>query len=620
MADSQSPKVKDTEDNVSSMSDDSNTIHRQVLWQRDNRRYHDIWWGVLYVISYIAFLGCGIAITAYSHDRYEIEEGSNGTIQYYVSNYFETEVVECCESLDKNDENEDIFWTNYNLCDSLKPEAGGGGRRRYLAAIGESNFRGDEGVFDAFLDSPEIIIGVLSLTVVVGIVWILLLRFFSKPVVILSEIAKIAIFICLGFMQEATSSRVLCFAIALGLLMYAIWTREQIMYAAEVISYAVVSFKANPVMFVALIFLQLLFAGNAILFVFFFSKSFNVAQVSQETCTFEYPEFVRGASVYMSLAYLWTICLFNKMRLSVIATIIGSWHFHPGEKPGIMTALYNTTTTSFGTLSVSSLIATVAEKICRMSQEPCWRSWVGPAFFVTAPLQILLCVFGTCVGEIIRMLTKYAVIMHVWTGLSFLGSAKKASQILSRHFKGAFVTEITSQSVLKLSSYAFSVGIAMLTWVWFDHRYNTDTIPGSDGASVILFVLVGLFSLWYPVLGLYAIIFIDKWLRELENQHIWLPFVAAAFVGCLTMIFFVFLSEIFLDTIDTLFLGCAVDMDHDHSNNPELEKLVEASPVYCGNVTSRSDLENPVAVEITNQDTIPIATSVPVVKYDDMSV
>mmetsp|Transcript_8024 Transcript_8024/g.11614 ORF Transcript_8024/g.11614 Transcript_8024/m.11614 type:complete len:613 (+) Transcript_8024:84-1922(+) len=574
-------------------SAESHTIPRQVLWQNEHRQYHDKWWGVLYFMSYVAFLGCGIAITAYSHDRYDVVRENNETIKYYVSNHYETEAKRCCASLEQKT---DFIENYYNLCDELRPEAGDGRQRRHLAETGDSDFRGDEGVFDAFLDAPEIIVGILSSTIVVGIIWILLLRFFAKPVVIVAEIAKIAIFVYMGVIQEITSTRVLCFMIAGFILLYDILTWKRIMYAAEVISYAVVSFKANPAMFVALIFLQLLFAANALLFVFFFSKSFNVAQVSQDTCTFEYPDFVSGASIYMSLAYLWTMCLFNKMRLSVIATIIGSWHFHPEDKPGIMTALFNTTTTSFGTLSASSLISTIAEKICRMSQEPCWKSWLGPAFCVTAPLQLLLCIFGTCIGEVIKMLTKYAVILHVWTGLSFVGSAKKASQILSRHFKGAFVTEITSKSVLKLASYAFSVGIAMLTWVWFDHRYNTNTVPGGDGPYTIFFILVGLFGLWYPVLGLYIIVLIDKYLRHLEHQHIWLPFLAATFVGCLTMIFFVFLSEIFLDTIDTLFLGFAVDKDNDIANDPDLEKLVEASPVYCGEIIDKTDEETPVAI------------------------
>jgi len=583
---------------------ESNTVPRQVLWRREHRKYTDKWWGVIYFLSYVAFLGCGIAITTYSNDRYDVVMEANETRRYYVSGHFEAEVKQCCKSLDEKEEDDDD-WT-YNLCDQLRPEGNDVRQRRYLAETEGSSFRKDEGMFDAFLDAPEIVVGILCLTIVVCLAWILLLRFFSKPVVLLTELAKIGIFIYLGVVGRST----ICFVVAAGILLYDIWAREQIIFAAEIISYSVVSFRANPVMFLALIFLQLMFAANAFLFVFFFSKSFNMTEVS-DGCNYEYPDFIGGVSIYMSLAYLWTIFLFHKMRLSVIATIIGSWHFHPGDKPGILTALWNTTTTSFGTLSVSALISTVAEKICRMYQQPCWQSWLGPAFFVTAPLQLLLCIFGTCVGTIIKMLTKHAVILHVWTGLSFIGSAKKVKNILSRHFKGGFVTEVTSQSVLKLASFAFSIGIGMLAWLWFDDKFNIQTISG-DGSSIFAFAILGIFLLWFPILGLYIIIFLDKILRDgaWGDDKLWIPPMAGIFIGCLAMMFFMFISEIFLDTIDTLFLAFAVDKDNGDISNLELAGLVEKLPVYTGQVTTHQEEDSPVMVATIIPETPPAANGV----------
>jgi len=574
---------------------ESDTVPRQVLWQREHRTCTDKFWGVLFLLSYIAFIGCGIAITSYSNDRYDVVIEANETTRYYVSSYFRDEVKQCCKNIDEKSEDGDDYivlnnWT-YNLCDQLRPDENDVRQLRYLEETEGSSFRGDEGIFDAFLDAPEIVVGITALIIAVGLGWVILLRFFSKPVVIFTELAKIAIFIYLGI----KSGWIIFYFIAAANVAYDIWAREQIIFAAEIISYSVVSFRENPMMFLATIVLQLLFAGNAFLFVLFFSKSFNIAEVSDD-CYYEYPGFIDDVVIYMSVAYLWSIFLFHRMRLSVIATIIGSWHFHPGDKPGIMTALLNTTI-SFGTLSVSSLISTVAERICRIAQEPCYKSWFGCAFFVTAPLHILLCIFGTCIGEIIKMLTKYAVILHVWTGLPFLGSAKKAGKILSRHFKGGYVTEVTSQSVLKLASYAFSIGIGIVAWLWFDDKFNTETLS-REGYELFWFAISGLFLLWFPVLGLYIIILIDKSLRtEMNsNQDLWVAPLAGIFIGCISMMFFIFLSEIFLDTIDTLFLGFAVDKDNDDISNLELAKLVEKLPMYIREVLDHQDEEvTPVA-------------------------
>lgn len=401
------------------------------------------------------------------------------------------------------------------------------------------------------------------------------------------------------------TTRILCFLMAAGIVAYDFWARKEILFAADIISHSVLAFKENPMMFLALFLIQFLFIGNAMLFVYFFSKAFDVAEVKEQvyciddfsgsdfagpetcyaSCTFAYPGWVNGASIYMSIAYLWTIFLFQKMRLSVIATVIGSWHFHPQDKPGNIAAILNTCSTSFGTLSVAALISTVAEKINRMASEPCYKTWLGPGICFTAPLSLILCIFGSCISLLLRMLTKFAVITHVWTGLPFVGSAKKVFHVMTRHFKGGFVTAVTAESVMKLASYAFSIGLTFLTWAWMDNKFHTDSLPGgSDTAYILALILWALFALWYPVLGLYVIILVNRFLTRIENQNLWLPALASTFVGCLVMMFFTYILGIFLDTIDVLFLCFAVDKDNgiDRGSDDELTVLVTALPGYLG--------------------------------------
>jgi len=52
---------------------------------------------------------------------------------------------------------------------------------------------GDEGTFDAFLDASEIIFGCLTITFAPALLWIALLRFFAKPVIIAIEGFKVTI-------------------------------------------------------------------------------------------------------------------------------------------------------------------------------------------------------------------------------------------------------------------------------------------------------------------------------------------------------------------------------------------------------------------------------------------
>lgn len=556
------------ERNLVAMED---TVPPKVQYQ--NRSFTDIWGGVLYGLVYIAYLICGFIIVSKSHDRFEFDQ--NGDKQ--IAAYFLTDAQECCA---------DISSTS-GICAFFTNE------RRLTA--GPSTFSGDEGIFDVFLEAPEIIIGLVSLAFAIAIAWVVALRFFAKPIVILVELCKIAICITIG----ASGGGYIWFIIAGALTAYSIWARDKLMFAAKMIIHSTVAMKENPAIFFGAICIKLLFAGNAALFVYFFAESFNVAEVTkgssyygtEEFCRFESPSYVSSIDIFLSLAYLWTILLFDKMRLSIIATVVGSWHFHPDNKPSVFVGIKNVCT-SFGTLSIAALISAIAEYINKLLSQPAWKSWLSPAIIITAPLSLLMCCFGTCLTMVVKMFTKFSVILHVFTGQPFVGSAKSVFKILSRHFKGGFVTEVTSKSVLNLGSYAFSVGIAMISWKWIDDEFKCGTLAkGTDPYMLVAYMLMIFCHIYYPVLGLYVIIVINKyiqtWSREAVESgsspmnYLWIPPLAATFVGCISMMMFKFLSNIFLDIIDTLFLCFAIDMDNNVDlSDSEFESLVKEMPGY----------------------------------------
>lgn len=300
---------------------------------------------------------------------------------------------------------------------------------------------------------------------------------------ILAELCKIGLFVWGGVALEDTGARIVCFLIAAGLAVYAAWARNKILFAAKVIKHSTIAMKENPSIFVGSALCMLLFAGNAGLFVFFFAQSFKVTEVRNRTysnlgyapgvdtnglssttteCYYGYPSYVGGIGIYQCISYLWTVLLFEKFRLSIIAAMVGSWHFHPENKATVWVGIKNIGP-SFGTLSVSSLITSLAEYMNKLANQRGLCHWCSPAVVITGPLILLMCL---CSGLkiLIQMLTKYAVILHAFTGQNFVGSAKTVFKILSRHFKGGFVTEVTSKSVLNLASYGFSLGVGMLTW------------------------------------------------------------------------------------------------------------------------------------------------------------
>lgn len=173
--------------------------------------------------------------------------------------------------------------------------------------------------------------------------------------------------------------------------------------------------------------------------------------------------------------------------------------------------------------------------------------------------------------------TKYSVVLHVFTGKTWMGSAKKVFKILKRHFKGGFVTELASASVLHLGSFVFSISLYFIAWVWLDAEFKTDSFVGvSDEVLMAVgWCFFALFSIWYPVLGLYLIILVNRWLSQSNwEPETWVSPMAAAFIGCIAMMFFNYLAGTFLDTVDVLFLCFAIDRDNKKSADNEFAKLV----------------------------------------------
>lgn len=156
------------------------------------------------------------------------------------------------------------------------------------------------------------------------------------------------------------------------------------------------------------------------------------------------------------------------------------------------------------------------------------------------------------------------------------------------------MTEFTSRSVLYLASYGFSLALAMITWVWIADRFDCPDIHSFDTIVIIGYLLIILFNLWYPVLGLYLLILVNKVLQGIGNfsgddgseseynlNHYWVPPIAAGFAGCIAMMMFSFLSAVFLDIIDTLFLCFAIDKDnHVDLSDDVFCALVKELPEY----------------------------------------
>lgn len=412
------------------------------------RSVTDGFWAFLYIVTYILFIGCGFYLVSQNVPFFHLNDKEEKSIH----EFYREDVEQCCANGDGP------------VCEYLR----GKDNRRRLQA-GDSKFVGNEGIFEAFAEAPEVVLGLTGIAFGLTLLWLLMLKFCAKPIIILIEVAKIAILVFLTITVGNTSVSVFAVfgTLALGLIIYDYIIDDKLMFAAKIISYSTVALKENPSILGGSFLLMLFYVGNAALFVLFFIFSIGVGEVrdvnemnpdmATVTCDFVPYRYTFEMYSVISFGYLWTLLLIDKIRLSLIANIVGSWHFHPADDRAGVCTTFSNLPKSLGTLSISALISTIAEKINRtMNRNCCWSccgcTWFGPAIFITFPLHCINCITCNIFKTLLMMLTKYSVILHIFTGQAFLPSAKNVFHILSRHFVGGFVTETTSKTLLSLGT------------------------------------------------------------------------------------------------------------------------------------------------------------------------
>ena len=146
-------------------SDDSSSVSLiPPKVQHKDRSFTDCTFALLYFFSFLSFLACGFVLVSNSHSRFEVNEDGQRTIHEY---YLE-EVNQCCTE----EENQSAGGICYHL----------NGRSRRLQA-GQSQFEEDEGIFDAFIRAPEIIVGLLAITFISALLWTLLMRYCARGII-----------------------------------------------------------------------------------------------------------------------------------------------------------------------------------------------------------------------------------------------------------------------------------------------------------------------------------------------------------------------------------------------------------------------------------------------------
>ena len=149
-----------------------------VVWQRNKRKWVDIFWAILFGVLYVVFIAICIIILSQAHIRFQSILSRNE-----VSEFYKDDVDSCCREVYNITGSLDVYThSNFSLC-HRKTETR---RLRYT----RGKFDGDEGIFQAFEKRPDIIIGHIIAKCIFSIVWIFFLRGFAKHTIFVIEWTK----------------------------------------------------------------------------------------------------------------------------------------------------------------------------------------------------------------------------------------------------------------------------------------------------------------------------------------------------------------------------------------------------------------------------------------------
>ena len=500
-------------------SEEPKTVPPRVALENDQP--FDKSYGRVLKLCYTLSIACSIWIFVNARPKYKTN--SDGTKE--ISDYFLPKVEECClEIFDQRH--------TYGLCAMLKSEEED---VRRLEAKKSSKFVGDEGIFDAFLDRPDIVCYLSFVIISFTLIWIQLLKKYAKPMVIVTEAIKVLALLSLTWLIITSSNSIMTtILMIIVILFYRIYvykSYDHIMKSANVLSHAAVLVRDNANMTFGLFGLKIVYSLQAALLLITFCTSYEIVEVrpyDSRSCHYASPTYLMYVNTFQIIVWVWVVWTLEMIRLFIIASITGSNYFHPNVKLSFSKVLNRALGSSFGTLSFAGLITSLLDIVRKRNRR--WCFWCGPQILFFAFIELLICLFGVCMLNMAYVFTKFSVVLHAITGKSFEDSGRQCHEIMRRRFVGGYITEISSQSVLWFSSIMFSLLTSTISWWWMDLAFQCNSF--AENTWNLILILLGLIF-FHPVLGVVVVIWINIWnqnaelyrfeMGEATYQHTWVP-------------------------------------------------------------------------------------------------
>lgn len=366
-----------------------------------------------------------------------------------------------------------------------------------------------DAVAQAKMDA-DILIGSVALALVLGLVWVQLMKTFTKLFIYLSLFLGVAALfgvggylLNMGFQQHNEGIQIVSyslFAVAAILLIAVVLLRKKIALTAAMFTETCRGVQHNPGLFPVGFIVLTLFLGFAAYWVSSFIYLYSIPGESINPDSKEPPKFnekIRNLMFFMVFTFFWISAFLSAVFQHVVAGAIATWYFSrdvTGPKsvgsPSFV-SLFRAFTTSLGSLAFGSLLIAIVESLNFLLQTAKRSNSQNKlVVFIASCVQ---CVLG-CIEGIVRYVNKFAYIYVAMHGHSFCNAAKECFDLISRNLFSSIIMDVISGFVLFMGKILFTAISVILTIGIVDQLDRTLSIVTLSLTGVISFIVLHIIS------------------------------------------------------------------------------------------------------------------------------
>jgi len=354
----------------------------------------------------------------------------------------------------------------------------------------------------------DVLITITVLALVLGIVWIQLMRMFTKLFIYLTLFLGVAVVVAAGalslFMGMKHNSEGLrigsyvTFAIGAILIVGILILRKKINLTAALFTECCQGVQHNPSLFIAgiLVFVMMtaFFAYWFTGFIFLFSipsdEKIDIPNKPQFNTT------IRNLIYFNIFGFYWTVAFLSAVFQTVVAGGISSWYFTRNGESKVRFATFRTLgyafTKSFGSLAFGSLVFAIVKflnfLVSKAKASPANRNRVTQCV-----LSCIQCCLG-CIEKLVKFINRFTYVHIAMHGDSFCASARNTFNLISRNGFTMVIVDALGDFVLfvgKLLGTAICAIAAFFMLEFMEREITAFTIVV---VVVIAFLIMDLFS------------------------------------------------------------------------------------------------------------------------------